>query len=178
MRWSDTNFETLNKDLPDDEKPNFEIHKKWGTPDVEDRAYVPLEAYNQSKVANLLFSIGVNKRLQQKHGVMALTAHPGWIQTDLERSAPEALRQSIKEVGKAQGVVYKTLGAGAATSLVAALDPKLAAEQETKDGKENYGVFLADCQLTNGAHPKACSSSEAEKLWKLSENLVKEKFYW
>ena len=71
----------------------------------------------------------------------------------------------------------KSLGAGAATSLVAALDPKLEAGV-TKDGKENYGVYLADCQIIDKAQPLAVSSDEAEKLWKLSEQLVHEQFAW
>lgn len=41
--------------------------------------------------------------------------------------------------------VRKTLGAGASTSLTAALDPKLAqGVGEAKDGKENWGAYLVD----------------------------------
>ena len=68
-------------------------------------------------------------------------------------------------------------GQGAATSLVAATDPKLGVS-ETKDGKEGYGAYLKDCQISQDAHPRAKSSKEAEKLWLLSEDLVKEKFSW
>jgi hypothetical protein len=42
--------------------------------------------------------------------------------------------------------------------------------------KENYGAFVEDCQISDRAHPGAVSSDEAGKLWKLSEELVKEKF--
>ena len=74
-------------------------------------------------------------------------------------------------------VDIKTPGAGAATSVVAALDPKLRAG-ETRNGKENYGAFMLDCQVSEAALPGAVSSSEAEKLWNLSEKLVKENFAW
>jgi hypothetical protein len=71
----------------------------------------------------------------------------------------------------------KSFGAGASTSLVAALDPELGIG-ETRNGKENYGAFLADCQINDQAQPLAVSSLEAEKLWELSQNLVKQKCEW
>lgn len=177
MRWSDPNFEKKNKDLPAEEQPNFATHKEWGTPDIEERSYVPLEAYNQSKVANLLFSIGATRRLYEKHGILCLTVHPGWIKTELQRAATSDWKSSVESLIMKTGVQYKTLGAGSSTSLVAALDPKLG-KIENKDGKENVGIFLEHCQVTDKAHPRACSSEEADKLWTASERLVREKFSW
>jgi hypothetical protein len=46
------------------------------------------------------------------------------------------------------------------------------------EGRENYGAFLVDCQVSDAAGPRAVSSDEAERLWKLSEELVGEKFEW
>ena len=66
---------------------------------------------------------------------------------------------------------------GASTSLVAALDPGLGMPV-SKDGKENYGAYLIDCQISDKALPAASSSAEAERLWKLSQDLVKEQFAW
>lgn len=59
----------------------------------------------------------------------------------------------------------KTIDQGTATALVAALD------RELTPGK---GVFLNDCQVTD-VPPYADSKDKAQKLWKLSENLVAEK---
>lgn len=177
MRWSDINFEKRNKDLPPTERPNYDVQRRWGATDVENRSYIPVEAYNQSKVANVLFGIAANKRLYDQHGILSVAVHPGIIQTELARDfAPDtsAAWEAMKETG---AFSFRTLGAGASTSLVAALDPRLGAG-ETKDGKENYGAFLVDCQISDKAHPLAVSSAEAEKLWKLSEELVKEKFTW
>ena len=95
------------------------------------------------------------------------------IQTELGRNA----KQEQKDAVAAMKPTYKTLGGGASTSLVAALDPKLGVS-ERKNGKENWGVYLSDCQIFGGAHVRAESSAEAEKLWVLSEELVKEKFEW
>ncbi|KAJ4859845.1 short chain dehydrogenase domain-containing protein [Trichoderma breve] len=133
--------------------------KAWGFKDCEDKAYVPIDGYNRSKVANVLFSIGATKRLYEKYGILSLAVHPGVMPTDLGRAFTEEQRAAL-DVMRAKGMfLYQTLGSGASTSLVAALDPKLKAG-ETVDGKENYG------------------SSEAERLWALSEDLVKEKFSW
>ncbi|KAI8627029.1 NAD(P)-binding protein [Xylariaceae sp. FL1651] len=177
MRWSDINFDKKNKDLPKAEQPNYELIKMWGYEDVENKSYVGLQGYNQSKVANVLFGIGANKRLYEKHGILTLAVHPGIIDTELGRYFPPENLAAIDTMLKTGIYTRKTLGGGASTSLVGALDPKLGVG-EVKDGKENYGAFLADCQITDKAQPLAVSSSEAEKLWKLSEDLVKEKFEW
>lgn len=50
MRWTDTNFEKRNKNLPEAEQPNYEWFKAWGYTDTADVAYVPLDGYNRSKV--------------------------------------------------------------------------------------------------------------------------------
>lgn len=177
MRWSDTNFEKKSKDLPEIEQPNYAALKGWGYEDIEEMTYIPLEAYNQSKVANVLFSIALNKRLNEKYGILSLALHPGVIKTELGRSAGPEVLAAVKSMVDNQLFTYKTLGAGASTSLVAALDPGLGVG-EIKDGKENYGVFLNNCQIEDKAGPLAVSSSEAERLWVLSQELVKQKFDW
>ncbi|KAL7622754.1 hypothetical protein AAE478_006432 [Parahypoxylon ruwenzoriense] len=177
MRWSDINFDKKNKDLPEAEQPNNDVMEMWGYTDVMNASYIAIEGYNQSKVANVLFSIAANKRLYEKHGILSLTVHPGIIPTDLIRNFPAENIASIKAMGDKGMFKYKSLRAGSSTSLVAALDPKLGAV-ETRDGKENYGVYLSDCQIFNEAQPLAVSSAEAERLWKLSEELVEEKLEW
>jgi NAD(P)-dependent dehydrogenase (short-subunit alcohol dehydrogenase family) len=177
MRWSDRNFEKMNKDLPEIEQPNYDVHRGWGTVDPEHESYIPLEGYNQSKVANILFGIAANKRLYEKHGILSVGLHPGIIQTELTRSMPQQAKDALPSMVHKGVFAYRSLGAGSSTSLVAALDPKLK-PGETKDGKENYGSYLIDCQISDRANPLAVSSSEAEKLWKLSEELVHEEFAW
>jgi len=178
MRWSDINFDKRNKDLPEEEQPVYNVHRAWGaTGDLEEKAYLPLEGYNQSKVANVLFGIAANKRVYGKHGILSLAVHPGVIETELGRNMGQETLEAVQILRKKGFYSYKTAGAGAATSIVAALDPKLGVG-ETRDGKENFGAFLIDCQISDIATPSAVSSDEAEKLWKLSEELVKEKFAW
>lgn len=178
MRWSDTNFDKKNKDIPEKERPTYQVQRMWGaTGDLDERSYLPLEGYNQSKVANLLFGIALNKRLYEKHGILSLSAHPGVISTELGRNFDQNILAALEGLFASGKYPMKTASAGAATSLVATLDPKLGVG-ETRNGKENYGAYLVDCQVSDMATDSAVSSDEAEKLWELSERLVKEKFTW
>jgi NAD(P)-dependent dehydrogenase (short-subunit alcohol dehydrogenase family) len=178
MRWSDINFDKKNKDIPEKEKPAYAVHRMWGvTGDLEEKSYLPLAGYDQSKVANVLFGIAANKRLYDKHRILTLAVHPGVINTELGRNMGQETLDAI-QILRDQGLAsYRTQGAGASTAVVAALDPKLGVG-ETRDDRENYGAYFIDCQISDKATPGAVSSDEAERLWKLSEELVNEKFAW
>lgn len=174
VRFSDPNFSSPNKTLPEDERPDYNALKQWGASDPGEMSYFPREAYNQSKVANLLFSIGLNEHFHASHGILSFAVNPGVIMTDLQRHfTPEGL-ESIQKFVKSGAVTMKKPGAGAATTLIAAADPALGLP-EASHGKENYGVYLTDCQISTGALAKAESSANAERLWKLSEDLVRQK---
>ncbi|ETS77713.1 hypothetical protein PFICI_09775 [Pestalotiopsis fici W106-1] len=175
MRWSDLTFETKNCDLPESEQPNYGFLKMAGCADPENQSYIPWEGYNQSKVANLLFAIGLSARVYDKHGILSVAVHPGVIVTELGRRIPPEGLAAVVEMEKAGLINRKNQQAGSSTSLVAALDPKLG-KPEPKDGKENYGAMLSNCQIWDGVKPLASSSSEAEKLWKWSEEVVGEQF--
>ncbi|GAM43874.1 hypothetical protein TCE0_060r19042 [Talaromyces pinophilus] len=177
LRWSDMNFERLNKDLPEEQQPNYDLQRGWGIEDPENKSYTPLEAYNMSKVANVLFGVGVTDRLYEKYGILSLALHPGVIQTELARNAQPEIINAVNVLREKGYYSWRSLGAGASTTMVAALDPKLGPGQ-TKDGKENWGAFLSDCQICGDAQPLTVSSSEADKLWKYSEEVVKQKFDW
>lgn len=63
----------------------------------------------------------------------------------------------------------KNLSQGSATTLVAALDPNI---------EDWSGAYLADCQVKHNSPTMeyALDANNAEKLWKLSEDLVGQKF--
>lgn len=177
IRWSDMSFDKKNKDLPTPEQPNYEYLKGWGYTGMEDLAYVPVDAYHRSKVGNILFGIGLNKRLFAQHGIFSTGVHPGVIFTELGRNFSEDFMKSILDMMESGRFVPKTLGAGASNSLTAALDLKLAqGVGERKGEKENWGAYMVDCQVSGNANPLAVSSDEAEKLWKYCEGVVGETF--
>jgi NAD(P)-dependent dehydrogenase (short-subunit alcohol dehydrogenase family) len=127
-------------------------------------------AYGQSKSANVLFSLALTNRLYERYGILSFGLHPGLIPTELGRYHDPAMIEAMLNRLQSAGLVVKTLGQGAATSLVAALDPDL--RPASKDGK---GVFLADCQISD-VESWATDPAAAEKLWTVSEELVGEKF--
>ncbi|KAK4501484.1 hypothetical protein PRZ48_007293 [Zasmidium cellare] len=179
IRWSDMSFDKKNKDLPASEQPDYGWLHDWGYPDMHDVAYIPIDGYHRSKVGNVLFGIALNNRLFTSHGIFSTGVHPGVIGTELGRNFSEETMKAIADMNASGRFVPKTLGAGASNSLTAALDPKLAqGVGEARDGKENWGAYLVDCQISGQANPLAVSSEEAEKLWKHCEGVVGETFEW
>src|SRR5918994_967923 len=101
------------------------------------REYDPWSAYGQSKTANVLFAVELDRR-HKDEGIRAFAVHPGMIATDLGR---HLTRESIEQIvarAEGNGEPYKAVDAGAATTVWAATAPEL-------DG--SGGVYLADCGI-------------------------------
>lgn len=177
IRWSDINFGKKSSDLPPEEQPNYKVLEMFGISDAHDKTYISNEAYAQSKAANVLFGIGLTKRVYDRYGILSISVHPGVIHTELERHMSQEEQEHLRTMLSRGSLTLKLPTNGASTSLVAATDPSLG-PPGTKDGHTNYGAYLIDCQVSIRAHPRASSSSEAEKLWALSEDLVHQKFPW
>ena len=99
-----------------------------------------------------------------------MVLHPGEIESELQRHVD---KEWIDKAHKAMKIVPKTPQQGASTTLVAALDSKL--QPATGDGK---GFYLNDCQVWTKLPPHVTDPMDAEKLWELSEDIVKEEFAW
>ena len=115
----------------------------------ERRRYGRWIAYAQSKTANVLFTVELDRRLSVL-GITALSLHPGTIATNLvrhlasppseaEKAANAAARATEKP--KPRRVTpqeeMKTVEQGAATTLFAAVHPSLAGRG---------GLYLQDCR--------------------------------
>ncbi|WP_145981510.1 SDR family NAD(P)-dependent oxidoreductase [Pseudonocardia sp. HH130629-09] len=140
------------------------------------RAYDPQIAYAQSKTANSLFAVGATRRWA-RDGVVANTVNPGGVATGLQRNFTRRQKDSLAAAEAAGVFTYKTVEQGAATSMVAAVDPQFA-----KSG----GHYLDDCQeayeVPNDAdladHPHgvkawALDPDRADRLWTVSEQLLR-----
>ena len=142
----------------------------------EKRNYHKWVSYGQSKTANALFAVGIDKRLKDK-GVRAFSVHPGVIQTELMRHMDDDDLKMIEAATNPEtGNPPKTIPAGAATSCYAATAPEL-------NGKG--GVYLEDCGIAksnngpdgrSGVRDYALDPDNAERLWEISENMVGQKF--
>ncbi|XP_029979694.1 retinol dehydrogenase 12, like [Sphaeramia orbicularis] len=133
----------------------------WGSINLEDinseKSYDKRGAYSQSKLANVLFTRSLAKRLEGT-GVTTYSLHPGVVQTDLWRhlSGPQQL------VMKIVSPFTKNSTQGAQTSIYCAVEPTL--EKES-------GGYYSDCA------PADCSAAgkndeTAQKLWELSCQLL------
>lgn len=150
-------------------------------PNFARRDYDKWASYGQSKTANILFSVGLERRLGER-GIHAYALHPGGIMTNLGRHMTEddvkwmmeRMRKLAEESGDpSQGL--KTIPQGAATTCWVAT----AAELEGRGG-----LYAEDCHVaevddenpSGGVRSYALDPGNAEKLWALSEELVGEKF--
>ncbi|KAK0611908.1 hypothetical protein B0T14DRAFT_531259 [Immersiella caudata] len=157
VRFSDYNLQS--SEVPPEEdhvKPLAGAFAKT----TED-GYNGIVAYGQSKTANVLFTLYLQQHLAQQ-GISAYTLHPGSIATDLSRDNDDEMEATFAKVIP----FWKNADQGCSTTLVAATDPAL---------NEIKGLFLNDCQFAEPA-PHSKIATSAERLWKLSEELVGEKF--
>ncbi|KUI65206.1 Short-chain dehydrogenase TIC 32, chloroplastic [Cytospora mali] len=124
--------------------------------------------YGQSKTANILHATELTRRLVKKgDSIIALSVHPGSIFTELSRHLDE---EGLETIGKtAPGGKWMSLDQGAATTIVAAFDPKIS---ELDIGGEVFGYF-SDCQL--GDHLLADHAKDPENahmLYQESERML------
>ncbi len=139
----------------------------------EHRAYDKWLSYGQAKTANVLFAVGLEKRLGAS-GIHANAVHPGAIVTELGRHLqPEDI---MFLQSRAKGMQFKTVEQGAATSVYTATAPELAG---------CGGLYLEDCHVAavndapdalDGVKSYATDAANAERLWALSEQLVDARF--
>jgi NAD(P)-dependent dehydrogenase (short-subunit alcohol dehydrogenase family) len=153
---------------------------RWEDPNwTEEGAYDPWDAYGQTKTANILFTVALNKRLAERgyppERVRAYALHPGSVSTNLQAHmvSPEMVASALEKTfhGEPNPIRRrKTLQQGCATTLRAALDPTLTREE---------GMWLVDCEISTDPtwlQSWSVDEGDAERLWKLSEELVGEKF--
>jgi NAD(P)-dependent dehydrogenase (short-subunit alcohol dehydrogenase family) len=129
-----------------------------------ERKYNRVEAYGQSKLANLLFTYDLQRRLKAKEApTVALAAHPGFSDTELMRHLPGFVPEFVWRA------FTQPADMGALPTLRAATDP-------AAQGGQYYGPDgLGELQ----GHPKVVKSSAQShnediqrRLWNLSEELT------
>ncbi|XP_046860998.1 retinol dehydrogenase 14-like [Xenia sp. Carnegie-2017] len=124
-----------------------------------EKSYTNLEAYGQSKLANILFTRELAKRLKGT-GVIANSLHPGVFSTEIGRDAfPQNFNKFVKFISH---VVMKTLEEGAQTTIHLAV---------SEDVENVTGKYFVDCEETKPAHT-AEDDDGAKRLWELSEKIV------
>ncbi|BAX90820.1 SDR family NAD(P)-dependent oxidoreductase [Mycobacterium shigaense] len=131
-----------------------------------ERRYNRVAAYGQAKLANLLFTYELQRRLAPHGTTIAVAAHPGGSNTELGRYTPATFRPFVDVFFN---VIAQDAAAGALPQLRAATDPGVL-------GGQYYGP---DGLGETRGYPKVVSSSakshDAERqrrLWAVSEELT------
>jgi NAD(P)-dependent dehydrogenase (short-subunit alcohol dehydrogenase family) len=143
-------------------------------PHFSTRDYDKWTAYGQAKSANALFALHLDA-LGAPHGIRAFSVHPGGIVTPLQRhlSMDEQIAMGwFDKDGKANDI-FKSVEAGAATSIWCAVSPLL-------DGQG--GVYCEDCNIAklweegmnpySGVRPHITNRDDAAALWAASEAMT------
>ena len=133
-----------------------------------ERRYGRWRAYCQSKLANILFALELERRLRAAGStVKSLAAHPGYAATNLQSAAPPALDRAVMAVSNR--LFAQSAAMGALPTLYAATRPNL-------DG----GLFIGPDGFEEGrGHPKVVrpvragrDEATAKRLWSVSEELT------
>lgn len=148
------------------------------------RAYDKWLAYGQSKTANVLFAVELDRR-GEASGIRAFAVHPGAVPTNLIRHMTEdELRASGLSRTDSQGSIpsgrsvaeggpFKTHEQGAATSVWCATSPQLAGMGGVYCQDVDVAPILPpDSASDFGVRQYAIDSKAAERLWTLSEELT------
>lgn len=149
------------------------IAHKFGRLNLKDLMYVkggynPSVAYAQSKLANIVYTFELQRRLEAAGSeVTSYAVHPGYSNTALQSSGPSgALKLLYKPLNAlmAQPAKY-----GAYPTVLAAIEPK------ARPGGYYGPTKIQDMRGPVGdsaVHPKALREDKARTLWVLSEDLV------
>jgi NAD(P)-dependent dehydrogenase (short-subunit alcohol dehydrogenase family) len=131
------------------------------------RPYKSWAAYGQSKLANLLFTLELERRLEDDNSsVRAFAAHPGYAATNLQGHSGNRLMTALMGVGNK--VIAQSEQMGALPSLFAATQDLPGASYVGPDGR---GEQRGHPTLV-GRTAAASDAEMAKKLWAASEQLT------
>ncbi|MBC2907979.1 oxidoreductase [Streptomyces cupreus] len=146
---------------------------RWGNARIRfddldlDTAYNPQRAYAQSKLANLLFTLELQRRLTESGStVRALAAHPGYSATNLQSHAASPVARAFMKIGNR--FFAQDDRAGALPTLYAATQDLPGASYVGPDGLAE----MRGAPTLVGRSAAASDAGVARRLWTASEELT------
>jgi NAD(P)-dependent dehydrogenase (short-subunit alcohol dehydrogenase family) len=136
-------------------------------------SYSPTAFYAQSKFANVLFGLELDRRLRAAGSpIKSLIAHPGYAATSLQTSGPTGL---LKFMGGTIGnrFLAQSASMGALPELFAATDPGAISGQFI--GPDGRGEMKGHPKVVRPV-ASAEDAATARRLWELSEELTGVRF--
>ncbi|MBA3437195.1 MAG: SDR family oxidoreductase [Thermoleophilaceae bacterium] len=142
-------------------------HIEFGDLQSED-GYAPRKAYRQSKLANAIFGVELDRRLRAAgSSTISVLAHPGYSDTNLQTTGPTGPMKAILKVGNK--LLAQDADTGALPTLYAATAPGV-------EGGDFYGPDGFKEMRGNPTHvdviPEARDPGVASRLWDISEELT------
>lgn len=123
-----------------------------------ERSYSGIGPYGNSKLANILFTNELARRLEGT-GVTVNALHPGLVSTGFGKNNPGLL---MKIMGVIIPLIARSPEKGAETSIYLVSSPAV---------QNITGKYFVDCKVTQPA-PQATDSAVAKKLWDVSAEMV------
>ncbi|MFI6652621.1 SDR family NAD(P)-dependent oxidoreductase [Streptomyces sp. NPDC050529] len=131
-----------------------------------ERSYSRMAAYGQAKLANLMFTYELQRRLAQHGTTVAVAAHPGVSNTELIRNTPAALRLPVTWLAP---LLTQSAEMGALPTLRAATDPAVTGGQYYGPG--NRGEIRGYPKPVTSS-PDSHDRAVQQRLWTVSEELT------
>jgi NAD(P)-dependent dehydrogenase (short-subunit alcohol dehydrogenase family) len=130
-----------------------------------ERSYSRVGAYGQSKLANLLFTYELQRRLAPHGTTIAAAAHPGGSRTELTRNLPALLAPVVSVLEP----LFQGADMGALPTLRAATDPGVLGGQYY--GPDRFGEQRGYPKVV-GSSDKSHDVDVQRRLWAVSEELT------
>jgi NAD(P)-dependent dehydrogenase (short-subunit alcohol dehydrogenase family) len=119
--------------------------------------YTAMRAYGQSKLANLLFTYELARKLEGTK-VTSNALHPGFVNTGFAKNNGGLVKWGMQLISPMQ----KNVDEGASTSIYLAASP---------DVESVSGKYFVDSRMT-ASDPASYDKAAAERLWNLSLEMV------
>jgi NAD(P)-dependent dehydrogenase (short-subunit alcohol dehydrogenase family) len=141
------------------------------------RSYSPMKAYQQSKLADLMFAFELDRRLRAANSpIMSLAAHPGVANTNLFQTGKHSkLENAVRSgVGHAIGLLLNSDAEGALPTLYAATAAE--ALDGTYYGPQGFQEMRGEEVGLARVAPRAQDKAAAARLWQVCEQLTGVRF--
>ncbi|CAL1675390.1 unnamed protein product [Lasius platythorax] len=130
-----------------------------------EKSYTPTKGYTQSKLANILFTKELARRLKKAdiHGVNVYSLHPGLMPTEISRHSNNTLFPGVAFLYNClTWLLFKNVEEGAQTTIYCSVDEKAANET---------GLYYSDCSVATRLR-RTGDDQYAKNLWDVSCKLL------
>jgi hypothetical protein len=137
-----------------------------------ERSYGKWRAYGQSKLANLLFTYELQRRLERKGAdIVSVACHPGYAATNLQIAGPQMEGSGLMEALSrlANRLFAQSAAMGALPTLYAIASPEVRGGEYI--GPDGFAENAGYPKKTHSA-VRSYDSDDAARLWKISEDLT------